>query len=108
MLGLPRGIADSLYSVVYTQRALAYLQVDAAGIVTGAGGHLANYGLDSVRIGEPAHEQALFLEGFLPLIESPFFVYSMEVAGGRAADLQFYADGDNVWILLFDVTTERD
>ena len=105
---LPGSVADSLYSVVYNQRAMAYLQVDARGTLIGAGGYLANYGLDALELGAPAHEQVYFVDGFLPLVESPFFVHSMEVASGRAADLQFYADGDNVWILLFDVTTERD
>ena len=107
-LELPGSIAESLASVVHTQRALAYLQVDAGMTLVGAGGYLGHYGLEAVRVGEPANEQVLFVEGFLPLVESPFFVRSMEVANGRAADLQFYADGDSVWILLLDVTAERD
>ena len=32
----------------------------------------------------------------------------MEFPDGHAADLQFYADGDDVWIVLVDVTAERD
>jgi hypothetical protein len=108
ILELPGSIAESLASVVHTQRALAYLQIDAGMTLVGAGGFLGHYGLEAVRVGEPANEQVLFVEGFLPLVESPFFVRSMEVANGRAADLQFYADGDSVWILLLDVTAERD
>jgi serine phosphatase RsbU (regulator of sigma subunit) len=108
ILELPGSIAESLASVVHTQRALAYLQVDAGMTLVGAGGYLGHYGLEAVRVGEPANEQVLFVEGFLPLAESPFFVRSMEVANGRAADLQFYADGESVWILLLDVTAERD
>jgi serine phosphatase RsbU (regulator of sigma subunit) len=108
MLDVPRGIAESLYSVVYAQRALAYLHVDRDQKLIGAGGHLAHYGLQSLRVGASASEQAVFIEGFLPLPESPFFVRAMEFPGGRAADLQFYADGDDVWIVLVDVTAERD
>lgn len=108
MLELPSGIAESLYSVVYNQRALAYLQIDAGMSLVSAGGHLINYGLEGLRIGEPANEQVVFLEGYLPLQESPYFVRAMEFPDGRAADLQFYADGDSVWVLLVDVTAERD
>jgi sigma-B regulation protein RsbU (phosphoserine phosphatase) len=108
MLDVPRGVAESLYSVVYAQRSLAYLHVDGDLKLIGAGGHLANYGLENLRLGEPASEQAVFIEGFLPLAESPFFVRAMEFPGGHAADLQFYADGDDVWIVLVDVTAERD
>lgn len=108
MLKVPRKIADSLSSVVYAQRAIAYLRVDADLKLAAAGGHLAHYGLEGVRIGAPAYEQAMFIEGFLPLPESPFFVRAMEFPTGRAADLQLYADGDSVWVMLVDVTAERD
>ena len=108
MLELPGNIAASLQAVVYTQRAVAFLQVDEHSRLIAAGGHLGHYGLEGLRTGQPATEQVLFLEGLLPLAESPFFVRSMELADGRAADLQLYADGDTVWILLLDVTAERD
>jgi sigma-B regulation protein RsbU (phosphoserine phosphatase) len=105
---LPPGVAESLYSVVYTQRALAWIHVDADHRIASAGGHLEHYGLGTLRVGDPANEHLLFVDGFLPLPESPFFVRSMELTEGRAADLQFYGDGDAVWILLLDVTAERD
>lgn len=108
VLELPSGIAESLYSVVYTQRALAYLHIDRRRLLAGAGGHLDHYGLEGLRLGCPAQEQVVFLEGFLPPPESPFFVRAVEFPHGRAADLQFYADRDSVWVVLVDVTAERD
>ena len=72
MMGLPRSVADALDEMTYSQRALAYLQVDAELRLVGAGGNLENYGLAAVRPGQPAPEQALFLEGLLPLPETPF------------------------------------
>ena len=90
------------------ERAVAYLQVDASLTLIGAGGHLDNYGLASVRLGEPAVEQAFFLEGLLPLVESPYFVPSIELDCGRAADLHLHQDGDTTWVVLFDVTEQRD
>jgi sigma-B regulation protein RsbU (phosphoserine phosphatase) len=108
MTGLPRYVADALQSVTHTQRALAYLQVDAELRLVGAGGNLDNYGLGAVRLGEQAVDQAVFLEGLLPLAEAPYLVPSVELAGGRAADLHFYLHDESVWVVLLDVTAERD
>src|SRR5262245_34365055 len=108
MIGLPHSIVEALDEMTYSQRALAYLQVDAELRLVGAGGDLKNYGLASVRPGQPATEQAPFLEGLLPLLEAPFFLPSLEVGGGRAADVHFYLDNGCVWVVLLDVTAERD
>jgi serine phosphatase RsbU (regulator of sigma subunit) len=108
MIGLPRSVVDALQSVAFSRRALAYLQVDAGLTLVGAGGNLEHYGLEAVRPGEQALPQAFFLEGLLPLIEAPFYMPSIELGGGRAADLHFYQDGESVWVVLLDVTNERD
>ncbi len=108
MEGLPPSLAERLQALTYSERAVAYLQVDAGLTLVGAGGHLDNYGLAALRVGEPAVEQAYFLEGLLPLVETPYFVPSVELSGGRAADLHFHLDADIVWVLLLDVTVERD
>ena len=108
MMGLPRSVADALQSATYSQRALAYLQVDAELALVGAGGDLENYGLGAVRLGEPAVDQAFFLEGLLPLDEAPFFMPSVELGSGRVADLNFYLDAGCVWVVLLDATAERD
>jgi sigma-B regulation protein RsbU (phosphoserine phosphatase) len=108
MTGLPRSVADALHSVTHSQRALAYLQIDEELRLVGAGGNLENYGLSEVRLGEGAVDQAVFLEGLLPLPETPYLLPSLELAGGRAADLHFYTHNDSVWVVLLDVTAERD
>jgi serine phosphatase RsbU (regulator of sigma subunit) len=108
MEGLPSKIAEHLQSLSYSERAVAFLLVDSNLNLTRAGGHLQNYGLGAVRLGEPALEQAFFLEGLLPLPEALYFVPSVELTEGRAADLHFQLDGDEVWVMLLDVTSERD
>jgi sigma-B regulation protein RsbU (phosphoserine phosphatase) len=108
MMGLPGCVTDALQSLTYTQRALAYLQINADLTLVAAGGNLAHYGLDAVQSGEQALAQAFFLEGLLPLTEAPFVMPSVELGGGRAADLHFYMDGECVWVVLLDVTAERD
>jgi serine phosphatase RsbU (regulator of sigma subunit) len=108
MIGLPARLADRLHALIYRDRAIAYLQIDADLTLVGAGGHLDHFGLEALQLGEPAPEQVSFLEGLLPLIETSYFVPSVEVANGRATDLHFDLDGDKVWVLLLDVTADRE
>jgi len=108
MMGLPRSVADALQSVTHSQRALAYLQINDELTLVGAGGSLENYGLGALALGRPALDQAAFLEGLLPLLETPYLLPSVELAGGRAADLHFYLADESVWVVLLDVTAERD
>jgi serine phosphatase RsbU (regulator of sigma subunit) len=108
MLGLPANLADRLHELIFSDRAVAYLQVDAQLLLVHAGGNLENYGLAGLSPGEPVVEQAFFLEGLLPLVEAPYFVPSVELPYGRVADLHFHSDAGSVWVLLIDVTAERD
>jgi hypothetical protein len=108
MEGLPEVVAEQLQALTYRQRAIAYLQIDAGLTLVGAGGHLQAYGLADLRVGKPAAEQAFFLEGLLPPAETPFVMPSMEMAGGRVADLYFFVDADILWVVLLDVSIERD
>ena len=78
-----------------------------------AGGDLEAYGLGAVQPGTAVSEQAPFLEGLLPLVETPWEMPSVEVGRGRVADLHFWtgdggpSDGDT-WVLLLEVTPERN
>src|SRR6516164_10429012 len=104
MEGIPATLCEGLQAAIYTERAMAYLQVDARLNLVGAGGHLEAYGLAGLRLNEPALEEAFFLEGLLPPVETPFVVPSMELASGRAADLHFFLDDDTLWVVLLDVS----
>jgi serine phosphatase RsbU (regulator of sigma subunit) len=108
MEDLPSSVTARLRELIYDERAVAYLKVDSKFRLVGAGGHLDHYGLADLRLGEPVAEQAFFLEGLLPLIETPSFFPSVEMAKGRAADLHLHRDADVVWAILLDVTDARD
>src|SRR5271163_4918134 len=108
MENLPATVAEELQSLIYRERAVAYLQVDAGLTLVGAGGHLEAYGLADLCLGEPAAEQAFFLEGLLPPVETPCVVPSMELASGRVAELHLFLRADTLWVVLLDVSTERD
>jgi len=108
MTRLPAVLADRLQALMYDERSIAWLRIDACLMLADAGGHLAHYGLASVCRGEPALEQLYFLEGLLPLAETPLLVPSVELLDGCAADLHLHLHGDTIWVLLIDATAVRD
>jgi len=108
MLDLPTRISDSLLTLLHSQRVLAHFVVDGSLNLVQAGGHLEHYGLAELRSGSAASDQIPFLEGMLPLAETPFLIRSMEMPSGRVADVHFFADDNTVWILLLDVTAEYE
>ena len=93
MSALPPGIAQALDAELLAQRSLAWLRIDARLTLSGAGGCLPHYGFDTLRIGEPASAQLMFLEGLLPLDESPLLIRSLELPGGRVVDLHCHPHG---------------
>ncbi|MCU0953847.1 MAG: serine/threonine-protein phosphatase [Hyphomicrobium sp.] len=107
MTSLPPLIARRLQELTYDSRGLAYLHIDGELRVAEAGGHLERHGLGQLRIGDPVLEHAYFLEGLLPIAE-PFYLPAVELAGGRAADIHIYVEDEEAWIMLLDVTGERD
>src|ERR1700722_17939462 len=105
---LPPVLSDRLQALMYDERSVAYLRIDADLKLADAGGHLAHYGLAGLCLGEPALEQLYFLEGMVPLADSPLLVPSIELQDGRVADLHLHLNGGTVWVLLIDVTADRD
>ena len=104
---LPPIIAKRLQELTFEAKSVAYLQIDATMTLAGAGGHLDTYGLGQARIGDPAIQHAFFLEGLLPIVE-PYYFPAVQLAGERAADIHIYVEDHDAWVLLLDVTTERD
>ena len=121
---LPAQVTERLQTLVFAGRAVAWLEVDDALTLIGAGGDLAAYGLAGLNLGVVVTEQVHVLEGLLPIVESPYFVPSVEIAKDRAADLHFWTEaregagagdasgggegGGSTWVALVEVTTQRD
>jgi class 3 adenylate cyclase len=105
---LPAQVAERLQTLTLADRAIAWFHMDDTLVLVGAGGDLEAYGLGEVRLGTPAPEQAVFLEGLLPLVETPYLVPSVEITQGRVADLHFWSEQNGTWLVLLEVTSERD
>jgi sigma-B regulation protein RsbU (phosphoserine phosphatase) len=105
---LPAKVVESLLRLVDTQRFSAYLVVAEDETLVRVGGNLAHYGVADLQPGTRAADQLPFMEGMLPLVETPFLLRSLEMPSGRVADVHFFADADVVWAVLLDMTAEHD
>src|ERR1700733_472767 len=108
MLDIPDRISEWLLLLVKSQRSIAHLLINNELVLTKAGGELEYYGLADLKPQRSASEQLPFLEGLLPLAETPFLLESVGMPGGSVADVHLFADEDMTWIVLLDVTAEHD
>jgi phosphoserine phosphatase RsbU/P len=107
MLELPDRISEWLLLLVKSQRSIAHLLINNELVLIQAGGELEHYGLGDLKHGDSASEQLPFLEGLLPLAETPFLLESVLMSGGSVADVHLFADEDSTWVVLLDVTVEH-
>src|SRR3984957_5225241 len=105
---LPDRISEWLLLLVKSQRSIAHLLINNELVLMQAGGELEYYGLGDLEHGDSASDQLPFLEGLLPLAETPFLLESVGMPGGSVADVHLFADEDKTWVVLLDVTVEHD
>jgi phosphoserine phosphatase RsbU/P len=108
MLDIPDRISEWLLLLVKSQRSIAHLLINNELVLIQAGGELEYYGLGDLEHGDSASDQLPFLEGLLPLAETPFLLESVGMPGGSVADVHLFADEDRTWVVLLDVTAEHD
>jgi serine phosphatase RsbU (regulator of sigma subunit) len=108
MLDIPNRISEWLLLLVKSQRSIAHLLINNELVLIQAGGELEYYGLGDLEHGDSASDQLPFLEGLLPLAETPFLLESVGMPGGSVADVHLFADEDRTWVVLLDVTAEHD
>ena len=72
MPDLPDRISEWLLLLVKSQRSVAHLLISNELVLIQAGGELEYYGLGDLEHGDSASDQLPFLEGLLPLAETPF------------------------------------
>src|ERR1700691_5659055 len=108
MLDIPTRISEWLLMLVRSQRSIAHLLVNNELVLIKAGGELEYYGLADLKHQQSVSDQLPFLEGLLPLAETPFLLESVGMPGGRVADVHLFAEEDLTWVVLLDVTTDHD
>jgi len=108
MANPPAEVVARLQALAFAGRAIAWLRINDRLALAEAGGDLQAYGLATAQPGAGAAEQAPFLEGLLPLAETPWEMPAVEVARGRVADLHFWEGEGGTWVLLMEVTSARN
>jgi sigma-B regulation protein RsbU (phosphoserine phosphatase) len=101
-------ISEWLLHLVKSQRSIAHLLINNDLLLIKAGGELEHYGLGDLKHHHSAADQLPFLEGLLPLAETPFLLESVGMPGGNVADVHLFGNEDMTWVVLLDVTAEHD
>src|SRR6202046_3138917 len=108
MLDMPAPISEWLLLLIKSQRSVAHLLINNELVLIKAGGELEYYGLADLERQHSASNQLPFLEGLLPLEETPFLLESVGMPSGSVADVHLFAEEDRTWVVLLDVTAEHD
>jgi signal transduction histidine kinase len=106
MFKLPTVVADYLQTVVVEYRLPAYMLVDKEGRLVDWGGRLELYGISQLCKGDQITERVYFLEGLLPVENSPIYLPYIKTESGLVADLHLFSDSSGDWALLLDATED--
>ncbi|MBU7586694.1 MAG: hypothetical protein KAF91_28180 [Nostoc sp. TH1S01] len=102
MADIPNAIILYILNFIIEERSLAYLLVKKDGCLIAWGGKLAEYGIKNLSQGKQVCEQVFFLEGLLPLDDSPLFLPLMNIAVGICADIHIFHSEEGDWVLLLN------
>jgi len=101
---MPMSIARYIRGLGLEARLFAYIGLDSENIVSHVGGALAQFGLSSVELGQPANAQLDYLEGLLPGDANPIVIQNTQFLGERFVDLHLFCESDEQWVLYVDNT----
>ncbi|AFZ00388.1 hypothetical protein [Calothrix sp. PCC 6303] len=107
MLEVPESIITYILNFMLESRSLAYVLVSKEGNPSTWGGKLATYGIINLCQDENVGEQILFLEGLLPLDDSPLFLPQVQPEEGICADVHIFPSSEGDWVLLLDATLDQ-
>jgi class 3 adenylate cyclase len=86
----------------------AYFQVDKdGGHLISWGGNVESYGIHKLQHGKPITEQLDFLEGLLPLDQSPLYLSCVKTEEGPSFDIHIFSGDQCDWILLMNADQEE-
>jgi hypothetical protein len=107
MLEVPESIITYIINFMLESRSLAYLLVSKEGNPSTWGGKLATYGIINLQENEKIGQQICFLEGLLPLDDSPLFLPQVKTEEGICADVHIFPSSEGDWILLLDARLDQ-
>lgn len=107
MLDVPKSVVSYLVELLWKRHSLAFLLVKKSGKIATWGGSLAEYGIKNLIKGVNVSQQIFFLEGLLPLDDSPIFIPRVKTDEGICADLHLFPSKEGDWVILLDATLDE-
>jgi hypothetical protein len=107
MRDIPTPVITYLIALLLENRSLAYLLVKKDGCLSAWGGKLAAYGVGNLQKDTNIGQQVFFLEGLLPLDDSPLFLPRLKTEDGVCADIHLFSTDEGDWVLLLDATVDE-
>jgi signal transduction histidine kinase len=99
-------VIEYLGEFIAGKSSAGYLLVDTQGCLQAWGGSLSTYGLRELRAGIPVQEQADFLVGLLPSVDTRLYYPRVELKPGLFTDIHVFPCDGGDWVLLLDVSAE--
>jgi hypothetical protein len=107
MIEVPESIIVYILNFMLESRSLAYLLISKEGNPLIWGGKLTAYGIMEISKNENVGQQIFFLEGLLPLDDSPVFLPRVKSEEGISADVHIFPSKEGDWVLLLDATLDE-
>lgn len=80
----------------------AYFTLDDDGTILEWGGELDQYRIPTPLKGTPIGDLLNFTEGLLPMVGDEMFLECVELSAGSIADVHFFRNDNQLWLLLLD------
>ncbi len=102
----PPAVLEYVNSYLLQARSPAYLEVLRDGSLAQHGGNLGEYGLTGLREGCRVEDAVPFLQGYLPLEDSPIVLPEVEIQPGVIAGIHLFPGQGVDWVLLLNAAPE--
>lgn len=102
MDGVPSVVREAVIGILLADRAVAFLEVDASGVLLSMGGALRAFGLDTLRTGDAIEDRVDCLAGMLDPEGLPIDLPFMETPSGTTADIHLFIRDSRMWVVFLD------
>lgn len=100
MKEVPTAVEKAIFRLLFAERLIAYLEVDASGRIALVGGEKTVFGLDQIEVGDMVEDHFDFLVNLFDSATLPIEMPIMEMPSGLPADVHVFQEDGEIWVLL--------